>query len=153
MGNPAIDATSATIFGANGNRRQGADYWSHVAIALAIVVPYTWDAAIGLFAYYDRVIYSLTSVILDAAVIALAILLVRGRILVAPLLVIVAIAGLQSRWSILTSVWFWLPHMDGRRTLVLTTTAANLVTVLGLAVPLVWRSLHWGFARARPSRT
>ena len=148
-----MDSTSATIFGANGSRRHGADYWAHVAIALAIVVPYTWDAAIGLFAYYDRVIFSLTSVALDAAVIALAILLVRGRVLVAPLLVIVAIAGLQGRWSMLTSVWFWLPHMDGRRTLVLTTTAANVVTVLGLAVPLLWRSLHRGFALARPRRT
>jgi hypothetical protein len=148
-----MDSTSAAMLGATGKRRDGADYWLHVAIALAIVVPYTWDAAIGLFAYYDRVIFSLTSVMLDAAVIALAILLVRGRLLVAPLLVIVAIAGLQGRWSMLTSVWFWLPHMDGRRTLVLTTTAANVVTVLGLAVPLVWRSLHRGFVLARPRRT
>ncbi|MFL5613825.1 MAG: hypothetical protein ACJ796_09220 [Gemmatimonadaceae bacterium] len=133
--------------------RSAADYWIHVAIALAVTASYGWDAWIGVRAYVDYSIGSLTGIVWDVAVIALTIFLVRGRALAQAVLALIALAGLQGRWSMLTSVWFWLPNMDGRRTLVLMTTSANLVTLVLLAVPLIWRQSSRLVAFAAPRGT
>jgi hypothetical protein len=101
----------------------------------------------------DYSIGSLTGIVWDVAVIALTIFLVRGRALAQAVLALIALAGLQGRWSMLTSVWFWLPNMDGRRTLVLMTTSANLVTLVLLAVPLIWRQSSRLVAIAAPRGT
>jgi hypothetical protein len=129
------------------------DYQLHVTIALVVVAAYGWDAWLGINAYFAYSLGSLTGIVWDVAVIALCILLVRGRVVAQLLLAIVALAGLQGRWSMLTSVWFWLPHMDGRRTLVLMTTAANVLTLVLLAVPLVWRYSGKLVAMAAPRGT
>ena len=118
------------------------DYRLHVAVALVVVGAYGWDAWLGINLYFAHAVDSLTGIAWDVGVIALCILLVRGRTVAQLLLAAAALAGLHGRWSMLTSVWFWLPHMDGRRTLVLMTTAANLLTLILLAVPLVWRYSH-----------
>ncbi|HKN66321.1 MAG TPA: hypothetical protein VJW73_08600, partial [Gemmatimonadaceae bacterium] len=68
------------------------------------------------------------------------------------LLAFAALAGLKGRWAILTSLWFWMPHMEGRRTLLLMTTAANVLTLILLAVPLVWRYSNKVIAMAAPRR-
>jgi hypothetical protein len=120
-------------------QRSASDYWIHVAIALAVTTSYGWDAWVGVRAYVDYSLGSLTGIVWDVAVIALTIFLVRGRAVAQGVLALIALAGLQGRWSMLTSVWFWLPNMDGRRTLVLMTTSANVVTLVLLAVPLLWR--------------
>ena len=118
------------------------DYRLHVAVALVVVGAYGWDAWLGINLYFAHAVDSLTGIAWDVGVIALCILLVRGRTVAQLVLAAAALAGLHGRWSMLTSVWFWLPHMDGRRTLVLMTTAANLLTLILLAVPLVWRYSH-----------
>src|SRR3954468_8512879 len=130
---------ASSEFTSNREGRSTADYWIHVAIALAVTASYGWDAWVGIRAYVDYAIGNLTGVIWDVAVIALTIFLVRGRALAQAVLALIALAGLQGRWSMLTSVWFWLPNMEGRRTLVLMTTSANVVTLVLLAVPLLWR--------------
>lgn len=119
--------------------RSTADYWLHAAIALVVTASYGWDAWIGINAHLNYAVGSLTGIVWDVAVIALSIFLVRGWTFAQALIALVALVGLQGRWSMLTSVWFWMPHMDGRRTLVLMTTTANVLTLLLLAVPLVWR--------------
>jgi hypothetical protein len=133
--------------------RSSIDYWLHVAIALAVTASYGWDALVGIRAYRDYAVGSLTGIVWDVAVIALTIFLVRGRALAQGVLALIALGALQGRWSMLTSVWFWLPNMDGRRTLVLMTTAANVVTLLLLAVPLVWRYSNRVVAIAAPRGT
>lgn len=124
------------------------DYQLHVAVALVVVAAYGWDAWLGINLYFAHAVDSLTGIAWDVAVIALCILLVRGRTIAQLLLAAAAFAGLHGRWSMLTSVWFWLPHMDGRRTLVLMTTAANVLTLLLLAVPLLWRYSNKAIAMA-----
>lgn len=121
------------------DRRLITDYRLHVAVALVVIAAYGWDAWLGINLYFLHAVDSLTGIAWDVAVIALCILLVRGRTVAQLLLAGAALVGLHGRWAMLTSVWFWLPHMDGRRTLVLMTTAANVVTLVLLAVPLVWR--------------
>jgi len=111
----------------------------HVAVALVVVAAYGWDAWLGINLYFVHAVDSLTGIAWDVAVIALCILLVRGRVVAQLLLAVAALAGLKGRWAILTSLWFWMPHMEGRRTLLLMTTAANVLTLVLLAVPLVWR--------------
>jgi hypothetical protein len=133
--------------------RSTSDYWISVAIAVVVVGSYGWDAWLGIRAYLDFALGSLTGIVWDVAVIALCIFLVRGRLVAQVLLVLVALGGLQGRWSMLTSVWFWMPHMDGRRTLVLMTTTANVLTLILLAVPLLWRYSGRIFAIATPRRT
>ena len=128
------------------------DYRLHVAIALVVVGAYGWDAWLGINLYFSQAVDSLTGIAWDVAVIALCILLVRGRTIAQLLIAAAALAGLHGRWSMLTSVWFWLPHMDGRRTLVLMTTAANLLTLILLAVPLVLRHSHKVVAMTAPRR-
>jgi hypothetical protein len=128
------------------------DYRLHVAVALVVVGAYGWDAWLGINLYFLHAVDSLTGIAWDVAVIALCILLVRGRTIAQLLLAAAAFAGLHGRWSMLTSVWFWLPHMDGRRTLVLMTTAANVLTLILLAVPLVWRYSNKVIAMAAPRR-
>lgn len=133
--------------------RSTSDYWISVAIALVVVASYGWDAWLGIRAYFDFALGSLTGIVWDVAVIALCIFLVRGRTIAQLLLALVALAGLQGRWSMLTSVWFWMPHMYGRRTLVLMTTTANVLTLILLAVPLLWRYSARIFAIAAPRGT
>jgi hypothetical protein len=128
------------------------DYRLHVAVALVVVGAYGWDAWLGINLYFAHAVDSLTGIAWDVAVIALCILLVRGRAVAQLLLAAAAFAGLHGRWSMLTSVWFWLPHMDGRRTLVLMTTAANVLTLILLAVPLVWRYSNKVIAMTAPRR-
>ena len=128
------------------------DYRLHVAVALVVVGAYGWDAWLGINLYFAHAVDSLTGIAWDVGVIALCILLVRGRTVAQLLLAAAALAGLHGRWSMLTSVWFWLPHMDGRRTLVLMTTAANLLTLILLAVPLLWRYSHKVIAMTAPRR-
>ena len=111
----------------------------HATIALVVVAAYGWDAWLGINLYFAHAVDSLTGIAWDIAAISFCILLVRGRVLAQLFLAAAALAGLQRRWAMLTSVWFWLPHMDGRRTLVLMTTGANVLTLILLAVPLVWR--------------
>jgi hypothetical protein len=125
----------------------------HAVVALVVVAAYGWDAWLGINLYFAQAVDSLTGIAWDVAVIALCILLVRGRLVAQLLLAAAALAGLQGRWAMLTSVWFWLPHMDGRRTLVLMTTAANVLTLLLLAVPLVWRYASRAMATAAPRGT
>ena len=129
------------------------DYRLHVAVALVVVTAYGWDAWLGINLYFLHAVDSLTGIAWDVGVIALCILLVRGRTVAQLLLAAAAFAGLQSRWAMLTSVWFWLPHMDGRRTLVLMTTAANVLTLILLAVPLVWRYSNKVIAMASDAAT
>lgn len=129
------------------------DYRLHVVVALAVVVAYGWDAWLGINLYFARAADSLTGIAWDIAVISLCILLVRGRVVAQLFLAAAALAGLHGRWAMLTSVWFWLPHMDGRRTLVLMTTAANVLTLLLLAVPLLWRYSNKAIAMAAPRQT
>lgn len=126
------------------------DYQLHVAVALVVVAAYGWDAWLGINLYFGHAVDSLTGIAWDVGVIALCILLVRGRLVAQLLLAIAALAGLKGRWAMLTSVWFWLPHMDGRRTLVLMTTSANMLTVILLAVPLLWRYSNRLIAIAAP---
>jgi hypothetical protein len=133
--------------------RSTSDYWICVAIAVVVVASYGWDAWLGIQAYLDFAVGSLTGIVWDVAVIALCIFLVRGRLIAQLLLALVALGGLQGRWSMLTSVWFWMPHMDGRRTLVLMTTTANVLTLILLAVPLLWRHSGRVFAFAAPRGT
>lgn len=128
------------------------DYRLHVAVALVVVAAYGWDAWLGINLYFAHAVDSLTGIAWDVAVIALCILLVRGRLVAQLLLAAAALAGLKGRWAMLTSVWFWLPHMDGSRTLVLMTTAANVLTLILLAVPLVWRYSNKVIAMAVPRR-
>ena len=116
-----------------------ADYWLQSIIALVVTASYGYDAWLGINVYLNYGVSSLTGIIWDVAVIALSIFLVRGWTVAQALIAVVALVGLQGRWSMLTSVWFWMPHMDGRRTLVLMTTTANVVTLVLLAVPLMWR--------------
>jgi hypothetical protein len=118
--------------------RSTTDRWLHAAIALLVTAAYGWDAWIGINAYRDYALGSLTGIVWDVAVIALSIFLVRGWIFAQLTIAVVALVGLQGRWSMLTSVWFWMPNMNGRRTLVLMTTAANVMTLVLLSVPLVW---------------
>ena len=118
--------------------RSATDRWLHAAIALLVTVSYGWDAWLGINAYYYHVVGSLTGIAWDVAVIALSIFLVRGWTFAQLTIAVVALVGLQGRWSMLTSVWFWMPNMNGRRTLVLMTSAANVMTLVLLAVPLVW---------------
>lgn len=118
--------------------RSTTDRWLHTAIALVVTASYGWDAWIGINAYRDYALGSLTGIVWDVAVIALSIFLVRGWTFAQLTIAIIALIGLQGRWSMLTSVWFWMPHMNGRRTLVLMTTTANVMTLVLLAVPLVW---------------
>ena len=115
------------------------DYQLHVVVALVVVAAYGWDAWLGINLYFAHAVDSLTGIAWDVGVIAVCILLVRGRLVAQLLLAAAAVAGLNGRWAMLTSVWFWLPHMDGRRALVLMTTSANVLTLILLAVPLVWR--------------
>ena len=129
------------------------DYRLHVAVALVVVTAYGWDAWLGINLYFLHAVDSLTGIAWDVGVIALCILLVRGRTVAQLLLAAAAFAGLQGRWAMLTSVWFWLPHMDGRRTLVLMTTAANVLTLILLAVPLVWRYSNKVIAMASDAAT
>ena len=119
--------------------RTTTDCWLHAVIALVVTASYGYDAWLGINVYLNYGVSSLTGIIWDVAVIALSIFLVRGWAVAQALIAIVALVGLQGRWSMLTSVWFWMPHMDGRRTLVLMTTTANVVTLVLLAVPLIWR--------------
>ena len=128
------------------------DYRLHVVVALVVVGAYGWDAWLGINLYFAHAVDSLTGIAWDIAVIALCILLVRGRTAAQLLLAAAAFAGLHGRWSMLTSVWFWLPHMDGRLTLVLMTTAANLLTLILLAVPLVLRYSNKAITMAAPRR-
>ena len=129
------------------------DYRLHVAVALVVVTAYGWDAWLGINLYFLHAVDSLTGIAWDVGVIALCILLVRGRTVAQLLLAAAAFAGLHGRWAMLTSVWFWLPHMDGRRTLVLMTTAANVLTLILLAVPLVWRYSNKVIAMASDAAT
>ena len=129
------------------------DYQLHVVVALVVVAAYGWDAWLGINLYFAHSVDSLTGIAWDVAVIALCMLLVRGRLVAQLLLAAAALAGLNGRWSMLTSVWFWLPHMDGRRTLVLMTTAANALTLILLAVPLLWRHSSKVIAMAAPRGT
>lgn len=122
-----------------GRTRLISDYQLHVAVALVVVAAYGWDAWLGINLYFGHAVDSLTGIAWDIAVIALCILLVRGRVVAQLLLAVAALAALERRWAMLTSLWFWMPHMDGRRTLVLLTTAANVLTLILLAVPLAWR--------------
>jgi hypothetical protein len=133
--------------------RSPADYWIHVGIALAVTTAYGWDAWVGVRAYVDYSLGSLTGIVWDVAVIALTIFLVRGRALAQAVLALIALAALQGRWTMLSSVWCWLPNMDGRRTLVLMTTSANVVTLVLLAVPLIWRYSSRFIAMAAPRGT
>ena len=126
------------------------DYRIHAVVALVVVAAYGWDAWLGINLYFGHAVDSLTGIAWDVAVIALCILLVRGRLVAQLLLAAAAFAGLQGRWTMLTSVWFWLPHMEGRRTLVLMTTAANVLTLILLAVPLLWRYSNKAIAMAAP---
>ena len=129
------------------------DYQLHVAVALVVVAAYGWDAWLGINLYFAHAVDSLTGIAWDIAVISLCILLVRGRLVAQLFLAAAALAGLHGRWAMVTSVWFWLPHMDGRRTLVLMTTAANVLTLLLLAVPLVWRYSNRVIAMTSPRGT
>lgn len=129
------------------------DYRIHVAVALVVVVAYGWDAWLGINLYFAHAVDSLTGIAYDVAVIALCFLLVRGRLAAQLLLGAAAVAGLHARWTMLTSVWFWMPHMEGRRTLVLMTTAANVVTLVLLAVPLLWRYSRRVIAMTTPRST
>lgn len=129
------------------------DHQLHVAVALVVVAAYGWDAWLGINLYFAHAVDSLTGIAWDIAVISLCILLVRGRLVAQLFLAAAALAGLHGRWAMLTSVWFWLPHMDGRRTLVLMTTAANVLTLLLLAVPLVWRYSNKVIAMTSPRGT
>ena len=124
----------------------------HVAVALVVVAAYGWDAWLGINLYFAHAADSLTGIAWDVAVISLCILLVRGRLIAQLVLAGAALAGLKGRWAMLTSVWFWLPHMDGSRTLVLMTTAANVLTLILLAVPLAGRSSNKAIAMAGPRR-
>lgn len=128
------------------------DHRLHGAIALVVVAAYGWDAWLGINLYFAHAVDSLTGIAWDVAVIALCILLVRGRVVAQLLLAAAAVAGLKGRWAMLTSVWFWLPRMDGSRTLVLMTTAANALTLILLAVPLAWRYSNRIIAMAGPRR-
>ena len=130
---------SPTAFTTSARTRLISDYQLHVVVALVVVAAYGWDAWLGINLYLLHAVDSLTAIAWDIAVIALCILLVRGRVVAQLLLAVAALAGLKGRWAILTSVWFWMPHMEGRRTLLLMTTAANVLTLVLLAVPLVWR--------------
>ena len=129
------------------------DYRLHVIVALVVVAAYGWDAWLGINLYFAHAVDSLTGIAWDVAVIALCILLVRGRVVAQLFLAAAALGGLKGRWAMLTSVWFWLPHMDGSRTLVLMTTAANVLTLILLAVPLLWRYSNKAIAMARPGQT
>jgi len=129
------------------------DYRIHAVVALVVVAAYGWDAWLGINLYFGHAVDSLTGIAWDVAVIALCILLVRGRLVAQLLLAAAALAGLRGRWTMLTSVWFWLPHMDGRRTLVLMTTAANVLTLVLLTVPLLWRYSNKAIAMAPPRRS
>ena len=129
------------------------DYGLHVVVALVVVAAYGWDAWLGINLYFLHAVDSLTGIAWDVGVIALCILLVRGRTVAQLLLAAAAFAGLHGRWAMLTSVWFWLPHMDGRRTLVLMTTAANVLTLILLAVPLAWRYSNKVIAMASDAAT
>lgn len=130
---------SPTAFTTSARTRLISDYQLHVVVALVVVAAYGWDAWLGINLYLLHAVDSLTAIAWDIAVIALCILLVRGRVVAQLLLAVAALAGLKGRWAILTSLWFWMPHMEGRRTLLLMTTAANVLTLVLLAVPLVWR--------------
>lgn len=130
---------SPTAFTTSARTRLISDYQLHVVVALVVVAAYGWDAWLGINLYLLHAVDSLTAIAWDVAVIALCILLVRGRVVAQLLLAVAALAGLKGRWAILTSLWFWMPHMEGRRTLLLMTTAANVLTLVLLAVPLVWR--------------
>ena len=129
------------------------DYRMHVAVALVVVAAYGWDAWLGINLYFLHAVDSLTGIAWDIAVIALCILLVRGRVVAQLLLAAAALAGLKGRWAILTSLWFWMPHMEGRRTLLLMTTTANVLTLVLLAVPLLWRYSNKVIAMAAPRGT
>jgi hypothetical protein len=129
------------------------DYQIHVAVALVVVAAYGWDAWLGINLYFAHAVDSLTGIAWDVAVIALCILLVRGRLVAQVLLAVVALGGLQGRWAMLTSLWFWMPRMEGRRTLVLMTTTANVLTLTLLAVPLLWRYSRRVIAVAAPRGT
>src|ERR1051325_8566280 len=94
------------------DRRFITDYRLHVAVALVVVAAYGWDAWLGINLYFLHAVDSLTGIAWDIAVIALCILLVRGRTVAQLLLAAAAFVGLHGRWAMLTSVWFWLPHMD-----------------------------------------
>ena len=118
--------------------RSVTDRWIHAGIALVVTASYGWDAWIGINAYLNYAVGSLTGIVWDVAVIALCIFLLRGWTVAQLVIALVALAGLRTRWPMLTSTWFWMPHMDGRRTLVLMTTAANAITLVLLAVPLLW---------------
>jgi hypothetical protein len=130
---------SPTALTTSARTRLISDYQLHVVVALVVVAAYGWDAWLGINLYLLHAVDSLTAIAWDVAVIALCILLVRGRVVAQLLLAVAALAGLKGRWAILTSLWFWMPHMEGRRTLLLMTTAANVLTLVLLAVPLVWR--------------
>jgi len=129
------------------------DYQLHVVVALVVVAAYGWDAWLGINLYFLHAVDSLTGVAWDVAVIALCILLVRGRVAAQLMLAVAALASLKGRWAILTSLWFWMPHMEGRRTLLLMTTAANVVTLVVLAVPLLWRYSNKVVAMTTPRST
>jgi hypothetical protein len=128
------------------------DYQLHVVVALVVVAAYGWDAWLGVNLYFLHAVDSITGIAWDVAVIALCILLVRGRVVAQLLLAVAALGSLKGRWAILTSLWFWMPHMEGRRTLLLMTTAANVLTLILLAVPLVWRYSHKVIAMSTPRR-
>ena len=134
-------------------RRLISDYQLHVVVALVVVAAYGWDAWLGVNLYFLHAVDSLTVIAWDVAVIALCILLVRGRVVAQLLLAVAALAGLKGRWAVLTSLWFWMPHMEGRRTLLLMTTAANVLTLVLLAVPLLWRYSNRVIAMATPRGT
>src|SRR5689334_13910794 len=134
-------------------RRLISDYQLHVVVALVVVAAYGWDAWLGVNLYFLHAVDSLTGIAWDVAVIALCILLVRGRVVAQLLLAVAALAGLKGRWAVLTSLWFWMPHMEGRRTLLLMTTAANVLTLVLLAVPLLWRYSNRVIAMATPRGT
>ena len=129
------------------------DYQLHVVVALVVVAAYGWDAWLGINLYFLHAVDSLTGIAWDVAVIALCILLVRGRVVAQLLLAVAAIAGINGRWAILTSLWFWMPHMEGRRTLLLMTTSANVLTLVLLAVPLIWRYSNKVIAMTTPRGT
>lgn len=129
------------------------DYQLHVVVALVVVAAYGWDAWLGINLYFLHAVDSLTGIAWDVGVIALCILLVRGRVVAQLLLAVAALAGLKGRWAILTSLWFWMPHMEGRRTLLLMTTTANVLTLVLLAVPLLWRYSNKIMAMAAPRAT
>lgn len=147
--NPASSGRTIPTTG----ERSTVDSWIHVGIALAVTTAYGWDAWLGVRAYVDYSLGSLTGIVWDVAVIALTIFLVRGRALAQGVLALIALGALQGRWSMLTSVWFWLPNMDGRRTLVLMTTSANVVTLVLLSVPLVLRYSSRFIAMVAPRGT